>query len=570
MRWNFIRITTITVLIALIVTGPVMGQGGVITAGGISQGAISDQIPLVLYSFQGTAGDDVLIQVISLSTAFNPSVSLLSPTQQSLASSDSDLLNPASQDARLEYRLPQTGVYSLLVGSGDGSRGEFILRLFVQQPAASDVSLPAVPGEVSVPVSILPQTLSLDATNGQPLVLSVISQNENFNYLVEIRDSDNRLIALLNGLGEVSLFLPPGDTYTVTLSALTSDTTGELTVSARLVDITPAVTPEVASTVLPQDDDTCRLTPAGNNAINVRSGPGTNYNTITTLQAGQQVNVVGKQGDWYAVEIDGVIGWVFSEVVSTSGNCDNLGSPEAATPTQTTTVSDTPPANVTASATPTATNTPPAGQPTPTDTQPAQPPTATTAQNVQQPTPSYTPTATVNATSVFTATYTPTNTAAATQNILPNLTPTNTVTATPTPTATYTYTPTVPAPEAPEDARFNSPLTIPLDTTASVTDFVSYPGGDREDRVRYDVTGMNPNTALSGGRARLILAVSCFGTGTQNVQFFTGGQTYSCGQTIADREITYDSRTGQVTITAIAGEGTYVQWVLTGTATRVN
>jgi hypothetical protein len=44
---------------------------------------------------------------------------------------------------------------------------------------------------------------------------------------------------------------------------------------------------------------------------------------------------------------------------------------------------------------------------------------------------------------------------------------------------------------------------------------------------------------------RPVLAVSCFGTGTQNLQFFTGGATFSCGQTIVDREVTYDSRTGQ-------------------------
>jgi hypothetical protein len=81
---------------------------------------------------------------------------------------------------------------------------------------------------------------------------------------------------------------------------------------------------------------------------------------------------------------------------------------------------------------------------------------------------------------------------------------------------------------------------------------------------------MNPNPALSGGRARLIISASCFGTGTQNVQFETGGQTFSCGQTIVDREVTFDSRTGQVTISAVGGEGTYVQWVLTGTATRVD
>jgi hypothetical protein len=101
-------------------------------------------------------------------------------------------------------------------------------------------------------------------------------------------------------------------------------------------------------------------------------------------------------------------------------------------------------------------------------------------------------------------------------------------------------------------------------------DFVSYPGGDTEDRVRWDITGMNQNPSLSGGRARLTLAVSCFGQGIENIQFFTGGQTYSCGQTIFDEEVTYDSRTGQVVITAVGGDGTYVQWVLTGTAVRVN
>jgi len=51
----------------------------------------------------------------------------------------------------------------------------------------------------------------------------------------------------------------------------------------------------------------------------------------------------------------------------------------------------------------------------------------------------------------------------------------------------------------PGEATFNNPLNIPLDNTASILDFVSYPGGDTEDRVRWDITGMNPNAALSGG-----------------------------------------------------------------------
>src|SRR5690606_17080204 len=157
----------------------------------------------------------------------------------------------------------------------------------------------------------------------------------------------------------------------------------------------------------------------------------------------------------------------------------------------------------------------------------------------------------------------------------PTYTPTYTPTvqtfleeAPPTATLTPTYTPTVEAQVAPPDGNYT--LLIPLDSTSSVTDFVSYPGGDTEDRVFWDVSGMNPNAALSGGRARLVISASCFGTGTQHITFSAGGQTFSCGQTIFDREITYDTRTGSVIVSAVGGTGTYVQWVLTATVTRVN
>jgi hypothetical protein len=192
-------------------------------------------------------------------------------------------------------------------------------------------------------------------------------------------------------------------------------------------------------------------------------------------------------------------------------------------------------------------------------------PSVTLETLVETETPTYTPTPTEEAT----ATYTPSPTYTPTEEYTPTYTPTPTE----EPTATYTPTPTATVqqcPVAPPDANFNSPLDIALDSTTSVTDFVSYPDGDTEDRVRFSVTGMNPNTVLPGGRARLIISVSCFGTGINDVQFFTGGQTYSCGQTLVDKEVTADSDTGTVTITAVGGQCSYVQWVLTGTATRVN
>lgn len=191
-------------------------------------------------------------------------------------------------------------------------------------------------------------------------------------------------------------------------------------------------------------------------------------------------------------------------------------------------------------------------------------------------TPPATATATQSSTATATATSSPTATAVVTATARASQTSTPTATATvPTVTNTATNTPTAtqtpPAGQiAPPDALFNGPLDIPLDQTVSVLDFVSFPDGDSVDRVRWDVIGMNPNPSLPGGRARLVISLSCFGNGTQEIQLFTGGQSFACGQSVVDTEITADSRTGQVTISAVGGPNTYVQWVLTGTATRIN
>ncbi len=547
-------------LIILLGAGFAAAQGGVLTPGQAVQGVIGTQQPLAFYTFSGAADDQVTLHAISLSAGFRPTISLLSPAQQNLSTSSSDPTSPESPDARLSYRLPQSGVYSVLVGGFNNSQGDFILRLFVR-PAAESISL--VPGEpvtVSLSAETPARTFSFAASPDGPTMFSAAGTPPDFPFLVEIRSAAGQIVAVFPGLAQAAFVLPPGDgLYVATVSsAAAPGVTGQITVAitsaALALDVPPpATTPEPQPDQPRGETGACTVAPAGGSAVNVRSGPGTNFGIISTLQPGQPQTVIGRQGGWYAISITQGTGWVAAGVVTTAGNCDALpdlaGPPIQATPTYTPTTAGgvQPPAQPTA--TPTLT-------PTATIVQPGQP-TAT---------PTLTPTA-----PLATATFTPTQppfTSTPTQPP-PTFTPT---TAAPTATFTPSYTPTTPPPPptAPPDARFNDPLNIPLDSTASTTDFVSYPGGDTEDRVRWDITGMNANSSLSGGRARLILAVSCFGTGTQNLQFFTGGQTYSCGQTIFDSEVTYDSRTGSVVITAVGGQNTYVQWVLTGTATRVN
>jgi uncharacterized protein YraI len=367
--------------------------------------------------------------------------------------------------------------------------------------------------------------------------------------------------------------------HTVVVTAYTEDGTASQPATI-LVNVTEAPAEGAAEASAGATACTAR----SSTRLAVREGPGLNYSPRGELQMGQEVDVTGKNDDnsWLQIDFDGAEGWVYASYAYVSDGCETLGIVQA------------PPAAFGAAGAPagsggapTVTYTPGGPTVTPTLTYTPGGPTVTptyTPSSTPSPTytytpggPTVTPTYTYTPTATYTPTYTPTTGPSPTYTYTPTTGPTPTYTYTPTqpgPTATYTpsYTPTTqPAAQvAPADANFNNPLNIPLDSTASVTDFVSYPGGDTQDRVRWDISGMNPNAALSGGRARLTIAASCFGSGIENVTFFTGGQTFSCGQTLVDREVTYDSRTGQVTITAVGGSDVYVQWVLTGTAVRLN
>ncbi len=430
-------------------------SGNLLTYGQAVTGSIGANNPLAFYTFNGTEGDLVTIRVISLSPDFDATITLNAPAQPQLAFNDNDPLGPNSRDARVDYRLTRSGIHTILVGSV--GVGDFVL-LLDGRPAAQAEALVggAITADLAASTSLL---YSFSALPEQPAVLTISSETPDFAFVAVVRDSDGRIVAILNGsTGRAATFLvPPGEeTYEVEISP------------ASMVDGT--LTIEYAA------------------------------------QTGAAVTIPAP-----APTQDGAPQATLEATVEAI--------PEVATE------------DATQDAAPVA-------------------PTLTPTLAPDQEAP------------VATLTYTPTDVP-----FTPTYTPTDVPTEVP-PTATYT--PTDPPPTAPPDANFNNPLTIPLDGSASSSDYVSHPEGDTVDRVRWDITGMNPTTVLSGGRARLVITVSCFGSGTEHVQFFTGGQTYTCGQTIVDREVTNDSRTGQVTITAVGGDATYVQWTLTGSATRIN
>lgn len=532
MKSIFRRTMLFIVAGALLLSGSVLAQGGVLNYGDAVTGSLTAEAPIAFYTFNGNPNELVTIQVLSLTPGFTPSVGLNAPSQQQLAFSTPDAFNPGL--VRVSQVLPDSGLYTIIV-SGNNAVGEFALRL---DGSALNV-MPELPQDS--PVELLPENplvYPVAALPDSDQTLSISSDTPDYSFAVVLRSAEGQQLAQFNGSDTlpVTIFIPAGDSeYTVevrpqnplvagSVSFSLSGTAAEEaapTVTATATpadeDVPPPVTTEEAEAP-PPDDDVCRAVNNGGNNINVRSGPGTDYNVVDTLASGASYELTGYSGDWYVGTLpSGVQGWVFGGVVSITGDCSGL-----------------PVVGVDAPA-PSATYTP--------------------LPTVVGATPTYTPT-TLGATATYTPSYTPTVQAQSTA----------------TPTATYTpsYTPTTqPAAQiAPPDSNYA--LQIPLDNTVSVLDFVSYPDGDTQDRISYSVTGMNPNVAFSGGRAQLTISVTCFGENTDQIEFFTNRQTFACGDTVVDREVTFDSNTGSITVTAIGGEGTYVQWVLTGTATRSN
>lgn len=553
--------TLFFVLLSLLVIAPVSAQEGSIAYDTAIFGSTNAQTPIVIHTFSGSTGDVIHINVTGLSPGFSPLLTLLSPTQQQLALAGADDADPAL--AAVSRRLTETGLHSLLISSASGTPGDFVLQLGARPALPSATLAPGSSTLADFPTGAGAQLYSFFADPNAPTQLTISAQPETFPFVGEIYNEQGEIIGQIGaGIQSAVLTFEAGDgVYEVLLTPSDPAAAGGVLLilgvgsapAAPAAPTSAAPAAPVSTQEVTSGGGACAIFAGGR--VNVRSGPGTNYNVIGQINAGTTLAVTGVNptGDWYQVDYNGQAGWVSLTVVQVSGACGGLpviqvGQTPLASATTTTTTT------VTTTVTATGTQSTATASATYTATQPGGPTATYTSTQPGAPTATYT--------------YTPTYTVTAQADLEPTFTYTPTYTPTVTHTPSYTPTTPPPVPTAPPDGNYV--LNVALDSTGSSTDFVSYPNGDTEDRLRWDVVGMNQNSALSGGRARLVIAASCFGTGTQNVQFFTGGATYACGQTIVDREITYDSRTGSALITAFAGNNTYVQWVLTITVTRIN
>ena len=510
MRNTFVRVLIVIALATLFST--VSAQAGVLVSGSGQIGLLTEQTPLTIYSFNGNVGDQVTVRVFSLTPGMTTSLSVLAPNQQQLAASESDPFTERDGAAVVTARLTSAGAHSVLVG---GTPGDYLITFDSRPLTETQTITPVAPVTLSLSALSPVQTLSFAANPTGASSLSLRTESVDASYAARLYDGEGNLSGVISGLQEACFGIRAGsETYEVIVETQERDLSFDVVVNYRnspcgsgasgggassnnntTNNVQPVTTPDVVA-----PEGVCLAVAGG--TVNIRSGAGTNFGVVGTLNAGQSITVTGTSGTgWYAVQSQSVQGWIAASVVSVTGACANLptvGSPQDG-------------------------NVPDGGQPT----QPAvQTPTVTLAGDQQ---------------------------------------PTATQPEPPTPTATFTE---VLEQIAPPDPNYS--LNVELDGTATVSDVVSYPNGDTEDRISYSVTGLNNSVALPGGRARLIITLTCTGTNIEQLQVRGDGQNSACGQNVIDREVNFDSRTGGVQITAIGGTGTYVQWTLTARAERLN
>ncbi len=100
--------------------------------------------------------------------------------------------------------------------------------------------------------------------------------------------------------------------------------------TVAVLALEPSVTP-AGEAALPAPSATPASAPrvVASNALNVRSGPCTDYPIVNAMQTGQEAEIVGKnaQADWWQVSNAGQLGWVYGQLVATAGSVDNIAVP---------------------------------------------------------------------------------------------------------------------------------------------------------------------------------------------------------------------------------------------------
>ncbi|MBN1963080.1 MAG: SH3 domain-containing protein [Anaerolineae bacterium] len=334
LRRSYLWLVLIAVLL-IVPASAALAQGGAITYGSSVAGELTSAAPIAIYTFEGTAGDQVSAHVVSLSPAMLPGVSLLAPDQRQLTLNASDPLGSDDGSVvHISYRLATTGRHTLIVASTNSGAGQFVLHLEGRAAAASEGLFSGTPVLVNLPPNAPPALYSFPANAAAAQTLTLSSNTPGFAFMARVYDGNGQLIAGLAGssLQSAALTVGPGNgTYEVQVSGLLPDTQGSVQLLLGAGGAGPVVPAQATPSNTPQPGvaasptpDTCQVTSSVN--VNVRTGPGVEYDAIGALFAGSFRQVIGRNSTatWYVIDYNGRQAWVAGSATTLSGPCQGL------------------------------------------------------------------------------------------------------------------------------------------------------------------------------------------------------------------------------------------------------
>lgn len=298
---------------------------GAAQPGGLSYGdTVSSKIDSTqaqaFFTFIGSADDLVTIYVLGWTSELRPTLALLGPAGQ-IAFSNSDPFTPMRNDARITVRLPASGAYSILVGSASGE-GAYTLTLQLEE-AAVPLTLTGEPVQINVAPDGVPLAYRIAGGSG-PTTLQIEALTPGTGIQAMLRDARGQLVAVINGgLAPITLTLPASEgPYDLLIGGVLPQFGGSLSLQPVATEEAGAPAP-VATEEASLPTGGC-LAIAGANGVNVRRGPGTNYEIIAALRPGEALAVNGQYQGWYSGPFRNTSGWVSGSVSTLQGDCQAL------------------------------------------------------------------------------------------------------------------------------------------------------------------------------------------------------------------------------------------------------
>lgn len=356
-------------------------------------GEVSAAIPVSAFSVNVPTPQTLQIQVLTIGSGLAPAFRVFDPSGVVLQSVD----NSAGRSTVAgTVPISTPGQYRIEISGTFGTAGAFLLSIQAGEPL--EAPEPLQPGEAITSNVSDQATRAAFTVAGNPTAFQLLtaeSRSAGASPVFVLRDSETgELLGSAGALiGGARFRLPPGN-VSFLLEVLFSGANSDFFVCLEVENgpircpATGGTAQNVQPTALPTSVvivatptlfvptqiafptinplGPCTVATVGGTAVNVRSGPGTNFGIVTQLSPLGTALVLGRVPDasWYQVTVNGVTGWVSGTVVRVGGNCAAISiiTPPTLTPTSTTLFTLTPTSTnpAVATATPTATTAAPA------------------------------------------------------------------------------------------------------------------------------------------------------------------------------------------------------------------